>query len=142
VSNSHTTGSVTGVRYVGALVGFNNYGGVDNGYATGSVSGSADVGGLVGGTRGLRGQQLCHGQRARFSEVGGLAGQNNVGALINDHATASVSGSDGVGGLVGLGSGRITTATRPAADGYHLLIGGLAGSNFKGFVSNSYAPAA
>jgi len=48
VSNSYSTGSVTGNARVGGLVGFNDEGAVSNSYSTGSVTGNDYVGGLVG----------------------------------------------------------------------------------------------
>jgi len=47
IRNSHSTGSVTGVSYVGGLVG-GNEGFVDSCFSAGKVIGAADVGGLVG----------------------------------------------------------------------------------------------
>ena len=48
VSNSYSTGNVTGDEYVGGLVGYNEQSSVENTYSTGSVIGKEDVGGLVG----------------------------------------------------------------------------------------------
>jgi hypothetical protein len=48
VSDSYSTGKVTGNHVVGGLVGDNMKGTVNNSYSSGSVSGSGEVGGLVG----------------------------------------------------------------------------------------------
>jgi len=49
VSNSYSTGSVTGTIWIGGLVGGNDYlGTVSNSYATGNVNGDQGVGGLMG----------------------------------------------------------------------------------------------
>ena len=49
VGNSYATGTITGISYVGGLVGSNDYyGTVENSSATGTVSGNDYVGGLVG----------------------------------------------------------------------------------------------
>jgi hypothetical protein len=48
VSNSHSTGTVTGGRNVGGLVGTIHDGTVSHSYSTGSVTGGGSVGGLVG----------------------------------------------------------------------------------------------
>jgi FlaG/FlaF family flagellin (archaellin) len=49
VSNSYSTGNVTGESYyVGGLIGYNRDGTVSNSYSTGNVSGESYVGGLVG----------------------------------------------------------------------------------------------
>jgi len=50
VSNSYSSGSVTGENGAGGLVGLNGEGGtVSNSYSTGNVNGNMYVGGLVGG---------------------------------------------------------------------------------------------
>lgn len=54
VSNSYSTGVVTGGQWVGGLVGLNYRqvrGTITNSYSTGSVTGLEDVGGLVGSNR-------------------------------------------------------------------------------------------
>ncbi len=55
VSNSYTTGNVTGSEGVGGLVGMNGFeeedlqgGNIEKSYATGNVTGKSVVGGLVG----------------------------------------------------------------------------------------------
>jgi hypothetical protein len=75
VSNSYSTGSVSGEGYIGSLVGWNFEGDVSNSHATGSVAGEYGVGGLVG--------------------------SNYLGTVSNCYATGSASGSSGIGGLVG-----------------------------------------
>ena len=47
ISRAYATGPVSGVSYVGGLVGYLG-GSVNQSYATGAVSGTSDVGGLVG----------------------------------------------------------------------------------------------
>ena len=79
ITASYATGSVSGRRYVGGLVGNNSSGGaITASYATGSVSG-------------------------RDNYVGGLVGLNG-GAITASYATGSVSGGSSVGGLVGFNS--------------------------------------
>ena len=48
VTNCYSTGSVSGDRYIGGLVGENYKGTVTNCYSTGTVSGDLYIGGLVG----------------------------------------------------------------------------------------------
>lgn len=48
ISNSYTTGDVSGNYEVGGLVGATEYGTISNSYAMGNVSGTEEVGGLVG----------------------------------------------------------------------------------------------
>ena len=79
IIDSHATGDVDGVRWVGGLVGSNDgAGGVNR------ISGST-AGGAVTGTGNL---------------VGGLVGFND-GPISSSHATGDVNGGKWVGGLVG-----------------------------------------
>ncbi|MGB6873808.1 MAG: GLUG motif-containing protein [Dehalococcoidia bacterium] len=48
VSNSYSSGSVTGNDHVGGLLGTNSYGTVSSSYSTGNVTGNNYVGGLLG----------------------------------------------------------------------------------------------
>ena len=48
VSNSYSTGSVTGLKYAGGLVGCNSFGTVTKSYSTSNVTGTHHSGGLVG----------------------------------------------------------------------------------------------
>jgi hypothetical protein len=52
VSDSYSSGKVTGRRRIGGLVGLNDYGSVTHSYSTGTVNGESDVGGLVGYNKG------------------------------------------------------------------------------------------
>jgi len=86
ISNSYSTGTITGEKNVGGLVGsngllFSDCGLVTRCYSTGTVSGNYFVGGLVG---------------------------FNVGNVCRCYSTGTVSGSSSVGGLVG-GSTEIAT---------------------------------
>ena len=123
--------NVTSSNNAGVLVS-TNYATVTNSFATGTLSG--DGGGLVGG---------------------------NSGIVTNSWADVSVTGSNGLGGLVGSNTsvfngttrnvqavivnsnayGRVTT-NNPAQDGSQLdssVIGGLAGNNSGGLILNSNA---
>ena len=105
VSNSCSSGSVSGSYYVGGLVGYNNPGGnVSNSYSTSSVDGDYYVGGLVGynnyGTVDCYYYSTCsvHGN---YESIGGLLGYNYHGTVSNSWAYGDVSGGSEVGGLVG-----------------------------------------
>ena len=111
VTASYADVAVNGdVGPVGGLVG-DNEGTVRTSYATGDVTGLAAnlVGGLVGRSDELIIASYATGSVSvgRYSEdVGGLLGQNNVGAVVASYATGSVSVTvsghgDDVGGLVG-----------------------------------------
>lgn len=47
--NSCTSASSSGYRWIGGLIGANDYGSIYNCYSTGDVSGTVTVGGLIGG---------------------------------------------------------------------------------------------
>jgi hypothetical protein len=85
VSNSYSTGRVTGINEVGGLVGWNKAT-VSNSYSSSSVTGSWGVGGLMG--------------------------LNHQGTVNNAYSTGRVTGTgDGpVGGLVGENWGAVTNS--------------------------------
>jgi hypothetical protein len=116
ISNSYSTGNVTGVNvYVGGLVGFNNEGNISNSYSTGNVTGEKGY-------------------------VGGLVGQNDEGKILNSYSTGNVTGeSYDVGGLVGFNSnGNISNSYSTGnVSGELYNVGGLVGET-DGTVSNSY----
>jgi hypothetical protein len=74
ITNCYSTGSVSGNKYVGGLVGY-NYHTITDCYSTGEVSG--------------------------IREVGGLVGFNYLSSISNCYSSGSVSGNKYVGGLVG-----------------------------------------
>jgi hypothetical protein len=122
VSNSYSTGNVSGYWGVGGLVGSNRYGTVSDSYSAASVTGNWDVGGLVGGNTG---------------------NVNNDSTVINSYATGNVTGVDGVGGLVGSShayGGAGSTISNSYSTGTvtgNLSVGGLVGEN-TGTVSDSF----
>jgi hypothetical protein len=109
--NSYSTGSVSGSSNdVGGLVGW-NVGPITNSYSSGSVSGGEKVGGLVGyNAAGPITNSYSSGSVSGYSMVGGLVGENHVGTIENSYSTGSVSGDDDVGGLIGCNSGTITNS--------------------------------
>ncbi len=141
ITNSYATGSISGDRNVGSLVGYNFNGIITNSYATSSVSGSSDVGGLVGdNSRGSITNSYATGSVSGVdSNVGGLVGYNFSGTITNSYATGSVSGDSDVGGLAGDNfSGTITNSYATGfVSGVDRNIGGLVGRN-AGSITNSY----
>jgi len=108
VSNSYSTGNVTGESYfVGGLVGSNsNNGNISNSYSTGNVSGEEQVGGLVGeNDNGNISNSYSTGNVTGESYyVGGLVGYNYKGTVSNSYSTGNVTGGEEVGGLLGSSS--------------------------------------
>ena len=114
ITASYATGSVSGRRYVGGLVGNNSSGGaITASYATGSVSGRDNfVGGLVGLNGGAITASYATGSVSGGSSVGGLVGYNSSGGAI----TASYWNTD-IFGAGTHGEGR-TTAQLQSPTGY------------------------
>jgi hypothetical protein len=110
VSNSYFTGNVTGQIYVGGLVGENG-GTISNSYSTGSViGGDRYVGGLVGWNEyGIVSNSYSTGSVTGNRNVGGLLGDND-GTLSNSYSTGNVTGDTDVGGLVGDSGGNVTNS--------------------------------
>jgi hypothetical protein len=158
ISNSYTTGTVSGTNRVGGLVA-DNYGTIKNSYSTVNVTAATiEVGGLLGqnGDGGVisnsfaTGTVLLTGTAYGTGRVGGLVGISG-GQINNSYATGNVTGSSDVGGLVGVlnanfGPGTIkssysTGAVSATTTNY---VGGLIGgyynyrTNNVGDFANSY----
>ena len=73
--------------------------------------------------------------------VGGLAGAIVGGSITNSYATASVTGTSLVGGLVGAGNATITNCYATGSVTGYNYVGGLAGAIEGGSITNSYATA-
>jgi hypothetical protein len=108
ITNSSSSGSVSGAVEVGGLVGENFNGSITNSYSSGSVTGSGSaVGGLVG-----RNMSIITNSYSNVSvtgsgiAVGGLIGLNSSVRITNSYSSGSVTGfGNNVGGLVGLFGG-------------------------------------
>jgi hypothetical protein len=131
--------TVTGVYYVGGLVG-NNYGTVSNSYSSGNVMTGADwfIGGLVGSNAGTVSDSYSTASVTGNSSVGGLVGHNN-GTVSNSYSSGSVSGNNTVGGLVGLNYGTVSNSYSSGSMSSNHTVGGLVGENKgEGTISNSF----
>ena len=137
--------SVSGVSYVGGLVGYDNGGIIDNSYTKGAV-GAVPGGSYEGGLVGLLNSGTINNSYATgsvtggtSSYVGGLVGSNKGGTINNSYATGSVSGSGYVGGLAGRSDGTISNSHATGAVTGGNYVGGLVGLIGSGAISNSYA---
>jgi hypothetical protein len=94
VSNTYSSGSVTGNMYVGGLMGANWDVTMSNSYSTGSVTGTWGVGGLVGANwDGIVKKSYSTGNVTGDKYVGGLAGQDmGVGHISNSFWDIETSG--------------------------------------------------
>ncbi len=142
IGDSYATGSVSGRFGVGGLVG-NSRGDIIDSYATGSVFGTGDnIGGLVGFSFGTISNSYATGSVFGTGDgIGGLVGHQDVNSSISrSYASGMVTGTAGVGGLVGLSGGSIrrshASSTVTGAD----FVGGLVGhQDGSSSISDSYA---
>jgi hypothetical protein len=158
ISNSYSTGSVTGDVKVGGLVGTLAGGHIEESYSTGDVFGrtNGSIGGLVGyadsgsGTGTFRGivnngsvistlieSSYATGDVTQIASgndgggVGGLVGGLHSGTILNSYSTGDVRGDTTVGGLVG----RVNEyGVNPG-----LTYNDEPYANYKGLIENSYA---
>jgi len=138
---------------VGGLVGYGTYMAISNSSSTGNVSGQNNVGGLMGyGTNGtsimsshasgnVTGSSYASGYGG--TGAGGLVGKLYGGGVIgNSHATGVVQGAYSVGGLVGSVSGSTGTSISGSYAKGNVTgqssVGGLVGYNAYGTISTSY----
>ena len=97
--------AMAGRLYVGGLVGGNMEGSVSNSYSSGSVTGNSSVGGLVGWNQDTVSNSYSTGSVTSNEDVGGLVGVNFMGTVTNSYSSGSVTGNSLVGGLVGVNWG-------------------------------------
>jgi hypothetical protein len=130
--------TVAGYYYVGGLVGFNN-GIVTNSYSTGNVSGTVGmVGGLVGKNTDTVSNSYSTASVSGIVNAGGLVGDNWRGTVSNSYSTGSVIGSSCVGGLVAYSNnGTITNSYSTGSVIGYEDVGGMVGRNYEGTASNS-----
>jgi len=137
--------NITGKNYVGAITGLSNTSrSVSNTFSTGAVTGkSGTAGGLIGSNGGsvTRSYSACS-VTGNSVIVGGLVGFNaSTGSVSNSFATGNVTGSPShIGGLAGQNSGSLTnTYARGSASGSY-WVGGLVGYNtYSGVINSSFA---
>ena len=128
--------AITGQNEVGSLVGRNDGGSIANSYATGSVAEAGDnVGGLVGlnDSGSITNSYATVSVLRSGSRLGGLVGTNRA-RITNSYATGRVSGTQGIGSLVGFNTGgnaliEDSYATGRVSWSRFNAIGGLVGQN-------------
>ena len=146
ISRSYSTGSVTGLNYLGGFVGVNLGGVIRDSYSTAPVRASGRnsrvISGLAGHNQaGMITHSCAHGDVWLDPEyyvdaswpTGGLVGLNG-GPVVYGCATGDVRGHTSVGGLVGLGDASHSYATGNVTGTDR--VGGLVGS---GKVAHGYA---
>jgi len=144
ISNSYSTGSVSGNDHVGGLVGAGAPGcNINNSYSTGNVTGERYIGGLIGQSYG---GTINNSYSSRILSgthyVGGLVGRNVMFATIDFcYSTGSVSGTFNTGGLVGSPDNDSTISNSHSASNVNgeNYVGGLLGGNYRTILTNCYS---
>jgi len=152
-SASNDVGGLVGTNNIGTMNGVAYTGTITNSYSTGNVTGTGWVGGLVGYNIGS-GTSITDshstGDVTGYYAVGGLAGQNDAGGIIgSSYSSGAVSGANRLGGFVGKNSGSITnshssgavtrTGSIAVTDSVQgVAVGGLVGYN-TGTISAAYS---
>ncbi len=103
ISNSYSSGSVSGIGSVGGLVGSNMYGNIENSYSLGDVNGILFTGGLVGNS--LEGTTITNSYST--SDVSCSGTLETCGALVGIRSTNNVSI------VQSIGNGQITINSSP-----------------------------
>ena len=139
VTNCYSTGSVSGQVHVGGLVG-DNSSAVTHCYSSSTVTGDHDVGGLVGTNWGAVTHCESSGTVDGRDCIGGLVGGNNGGDVQWCYSNGTVSGVRSVGGLVGWSYGAVSACYSTSAVSGDRSVGGLMGANY-GSALNCYSTA-
>ena len=140
--------SVTGLSWVGGLVGFNaNAWSISGSTARGTVTATGGTaGGLVGQNTGPISGSSATGTVTGHTLVGGLVGLNNgpiSGSSASGEVTATrTDGASRAGGLVGENRSTPISNSHASGDvtGSHDMVGGLVGRNFDALADSSATP--
>lgn len=133
ITNCYASGAVTGVNFVGGLVGYNGSGGPMNGcYSTAQVTGTNAVGGLVGSTTGRLTDCTVYGQVNTTGPLsGGIAGSASSG-VTNCRYLSQAGYNDALSSSAGMPTGYLSlkTTTPNAVDSSRPYKGALVGNAF------------
>ena len=129
---------------VGSLVGLNDRGTIEDSEVDGKVDGYRIIGGLVGLNQGgvIRNSTstVRVGKNSGDTYVaGGLVGQNEGGTIEGSRALGAVTGTNQVGGLVGVNKGSISNSYSQGTVTGNNQVGGLVGWHFGGTISGSHS---
>ena len=154
IKDSCVQGSVTAyLSIAGGLVGANS-GEIDTSYSDTATQGPVVVGGLVGGNGGSITRSVSTGtvsvrrvdsyyinRSSSFGgrSVGGLAGRNSGGSIMNSQSVVDVTGTRFVGGLVGENFGSIYDSGAAGTVFGEEGVGGLVGVNSIDFGVNIHS---
>ena len=131
-----------GDTFVGGLVGLSEGGArITNSYSSGNLSGEMSVGGLVGvDINGTITKSYSH-SNVSGHRAGGLVGSTENGTIEKSYSTGEVSGNQSVGGIIGAieEAGTVVDSYSLSSVTGDDYIGGLVGANFDGTVVDSYS---
>ena len=152
INNSNSSGSVSGNRFVGGLVGSTIFSSpIENSTSSANVKGTDDnVGGFVGGINATPIiNSSSSGSVSGMNNVGGFIGFNNSGIITDSTSYGNVEGDTNVGGFVGEYKNTITSPAFKIANSTSYgdvvgkggnidgNIGGFVGRNQGGTINNS-----
>ena len=127
VSDSYSSGIVTGEYGIGGLVGSSSVP-VSNSYSTASVSGNISVGGLLGMNSKAVSNCYSSGIVTGYWNVGGLVGES-YDSISDCYSVASVTGHGDVGGLVGGSKGGVYRCYSSGSVTGNVVVGGIVGGS-------------
>ena len=140
ITNCYSTGTVTGLYYIGGLIGERN-GAIEKCYSNVTVNGNQYNGGLIGYCSGGEMKDCYNTGNVNSGSyyTGGLVGLN-YGNLYNCYNLGEVKGTYYYGGVAGYSGGSLANcynAGSVSGSGYSGTGGGLAGYSY-GSIKNSY----
>ena len=142
IINSSASGNISGTTSNGGLAGMAYYATIINSSAAISLTGTGTLGGLAGDARyGTIADSFATGSLTGTNRLGGLVGYGYDATITNSSSSVSVTGtSNDIGGLVGYGS--VASITDSSASGSVTgtnQIGGLVGIGVNIHILNSFA---
>ena len=113
VRNIKVTGTMTGSRYIGMIVGNSDGGIIENISVEGSVTGTYSIGGIVGNLNETKANApvrinkcVSSANVTGTSYVGGIVGYDNCAKISNAYSIGTIKATNGcVGGLIGYVNG-------------------------------------
>ncbi|MCA9460053.1 MAG: hypothetical protein KC550_05895, partial [Nanoarchaeota archaeon] len=146
LDNTYSMTNVSGLNYVGGLVGFFYSGGnLTGSYFSGRITGTTYVGGLVGKFQAAGRVENSYSKgiiTGSGNSIGGLVGEQTIGKVYDSYSSVNISGNNNVGGLIGyiddtffMSITENSFATGNVSGSGNR--GGLVGNNHQGTIINS-----
>ena len=133
---------ITGVSYIGGLIGYSNLSYINNCSVIGSINGRYYLGGLIGYSNSST-IENCTGNTnvTGIGSLGGLIGvASNNSTIVRSFSTGTIDGTTYVGGFIGNSNTSVIndcySVVNPDGDD---AVGGFIGYNVNSDVSNSYS---